>query len=323
MQRQRGRLALPHRLDRAIELAATFLLDVLGGAGAVWGCSECAALRGGFNGDQWRVCSAVVGLFCLVRWARLNLGWPVGRNSEVLATALLQVLGAAGAVWGGAEILGLRVKYPPNCKEPQAVLGGTFQGISSAWGPGYESCSDTYGMWRLICTFVFLLFALRWQGMLPRCMRGSSAFHLHISTFVLEVVGGAGALWGVSEVAGSSGRSLRLGWGDYLFGQESFDQWRWCCTPVFVLCLVRWLARWKSRVTGGLAVEKAEGAQRDSADLDMEDTVGTNSLNPSGLVEASTHREKAEPHQEMPPARSSFVGVKAQGGLATAPADPS
>jgi hypothetical protein len=60
------------------------------------------------------------------------------------------------------------------------------------------------------------------------------------STFVLEVMGGAGAVWGASEIAGPAGYSLRLGWGDTHFGQPSFDFWRIWCAVVFGLCLVRW-----------------------------------------------------------------------------------
>ena len=61
-----------------------------------------------------------------------------------------------------------------------------------------------------------------------------------VSTFVLEVMGGAGALWGAAEVVGSSGHSLRRGWGDEHFGQPSFDLWRYLCAVTFALCLVRW-----------------------------------------------------------------------------------
>merc|ERR1711879_590017 len=56
----------------------------------------------------------------------------------------------------------------------------------------------------------------------------------------MGVAGGAGAVWGVSEVAGPSGYSLRLGWGDHKFGQRSYDQWRWPCGVVFLLCFLRW-----------------------------------------------------------------------------------
>ena len=64
-----------------------------------------------------------------------------------------------------------------------------------------------------------------------------------VSTFVLDVCGGAGALWGASEVAGPAGNSLRLGWGDEKFGQESFDFWRVLCSIVFLLCFVRWVCQ--------------------------------------------------------------------------------
>merc|ERR1711971_271713 len=56
-----------------------------------------------------------------------------------------------------------------------------------------------------------------------------------------------GALWGAAEIAGRSGHSLRLGWGDQHFGQESFDFWRCVCLPVFLLCLGRWALKWRVR----------------------------------------------------------------------------
>lgn len=227
------------KLQKFHTLAATFLLEVLGGCGAVWGCSEAFNVRGGPNNDQWRIVSTVVGVFCLLRWIRLHvLGRSITTECEVLATFLLQVLGGAGAVWGVAEILGLRVNYPSDCHDPR------FSGVGNAWAPGYSSCRNTYTAWRVVVLFVVVWFALWWQrahlggcrklSCLPKCIRLAS-------TFVLEVMGGAGALWGVSEVCGPSGKSLRLGWGDAGFGQESFDIWRYACAGVVIPCLARWL----------------------------------------------------------------------------------
>jgi len=115
----------------ASQWAASFLLDVMGGCGAVWGCSEAADLRVGVNNDQWRVWASIVGGLCLYRWFMVELKTiEASRDTECLSSLLLQVFGGAGAVWGILEILGIRVNYPPNCHDPS--LGG----VANAWAPG-------------------------------------------------------------------------------------------------------------------------------------------------------------------------------------------
>merc|ERR1740138_1463168 len=108
---------------------------------------------------------------------------------------------------------------------------------------------NTYTLWRIICSVVFLLFVARWNRLVPGGAVGK-ALDVHAATFVLDVVGGAGAVWGVSEVA-----MLRLGWGDIYFGQPSFDLWRCVCAPFFLVCLFAWAADWRS--------QEARAAQQD------------------------------------------------------------
>jgi len=83
---------------------------------------------------------------------------------------------------------------------------------------------------------------------------------LHSGAFVLEVLGGAGALWGLSEILGPSGYSCRLGWGDMFFGQESFDFWRKWCLLLFVLCSGRWACMWGAR-NQSISAVLADGTQ--------------------------------------------------------------
>lgn len=191
----------------------------------------------------------------------------------MLATFLLQVCGAAGAIWGVAEILGSRVNYPPDCHEPQQgntgtllnhVLTGEFTGPGNSWAPGYETCQNTYLFWRMMCGLVFLLFLCRWNRLVPQ-NAVAKFFDLHVGPFVLDVLGGAGAIWGCSEVFGPGGYSLRLGWGDVNYGQPSFDFWRIACAPVFGLCLVAWALAWQERE----AEYVKAGASRKEADLEM------------------------------------------------------
>ena len=227
------------------ELAATFLLEVLGGAGAVWGSSEFMGVRRGNNASMWRLVSGLVGLWCLARWVKLQvLRRPKHASDEVLATFLLQVLGGAGAVWGCLEIAGYRVHYPTECKG---------EGVGGAWAPGYSKCRNTYPQCRVITVVAGAAFLIRWRWLQdargdpepPRRRAGSSgaprrAFAVPelLALFVLDVCGGAGALWGAAEVC-----YLRAGWGDDRYGQPSFDFWRHWCAAAFMLCLARFGVR--------------------------------------------------------------------------------
>jgi len=168
---------------------------------------------------------------------------------------LLDVMGGAGAMWGCLEIGGYRVNYPKNCHEVITYKKAdgsmaTFEGINGAWGIQYENCGNTYSESRIICAFVFFLCCMSWQRLIPSVhwtehTHPQSCCGLNMEflcrTFLLEVMGGAGALWGFSEICGRSGASLRLGWGDKYFGQNSFDFWRGWSLAVFILCFVRWV----------------------------------------------------------------------------------
>jgi hypothetical protein len=158
-------------------------------------------------------------------------------------------------------MVGLRVNYPEDCHAEQLGSTGPYTGTGNAWAPGYETCQNTLLPWRLACVVVFFAFFFRWQSdnlhvILPQaCVSKADTrlvtfikfLHLHVCTFVLEVLGGAGAVWGASEIVGPAGHSLRLGWGDEGFGQESFDSWRWICLATFSTCLLRWAMTWQAR----------------------------------------------------------------------------
>lgn len=104
---------------------SAFVLQVLGGAGAIWGCAEALTLRTPDNVAAWRRASLAVGAMFLLRWAcqtvayclYLSALWSnpssaqmtILRWYEVLVVMLiLEVFGAAGAVWGFSEIVTLR-----------------------------------------------------------------------------------------------------------------------------------------------------------------------------------------------------------------------
>ena len=242
-----------------IVLPTTFLLEVLGGSGAVWGCAEAFAVRDGGDNDAWRIICAVVGAMCLARFLQSRRRGPASGPAEAVATCLLQVLGGAGAVWGCAEIVGLRVNYPSDC------LTSAQNGTGDAWAPGSSTCRNTYLEWRLVVLLLLPGFTWRWLRAantaappLPRAVE--LAF-----SFVLEVLGGAGALWGAAEIAGPSGHSLRLGWGDSHFGQPSFDRWRIGCGVAFMWCLAVWLWRRVNFPTARLRLTRARATPTEIA----------------------------------------------------------
>jgi len=239
---------------RVLELMATFLLEVMGGAGAIWGCAENMGVRSGINNDEWRAVCWCTFILCIWRWIAREAYGIKSHDGEVMAVFLLDVMGGAGAMWGCLEIGGYRVNYPENCHEPQTYRKadysiGTFTGVGGAWGIQYGHCGNTYSESRIICAVVFVLCGMSWQRLIPamhfQVAPDEPCFGLNLEfysrTFLLEVMGGAGALWGFSEICGRSSASLRLGWGDIYFGQRSFDFWRICCLVTFVLCAIRWV----------------------------------------------------------------------------------
>ena len=260
--------------------AALLLLEVFGAAGAIWGCSEAAAVRSGPNNDPWRIA-------CLVMWVvfaaqfvakRLSNKTPAGCHNgtrgqlivNAASSFVLEVLGGAGACWGLLEMLGLRTNYPAvTCHDTKRYPGGA----GNAWAPGFAHCQGTYFECRIVTGAFFLIFLGDWvraqvqaSGLVaqkttkagrPRSVLSNvldsggrrQPWQQALLTllrlgkvFTLEVVGAAGAVWGCAEVAGTSGHSLRLGWGDRFFGQPSFDQWRIVCALTFALFLMRFAA---------------------------------------------------------------------------------
>eukprot|EP00977_Amphora_coffeiformis_P002858 scaffold537_cov175-Amphora_coffeaeformis.AAC.5 len=56
----------------ATALVLRLVLEVIGGAGAIWGGSEVFHLRSDDNTELWRVISIAVGVFCFLRFVTLN-----------------------------------------------------------------------------------------------------------------------------------------------------------------------------------------------------------------------------------------------------------
>ena len=123
--------------------ASKFILNVLGGAGAIWGCAEAMTLRKPHNSVEWRLAAMIVGVLFFIRWTCQLLTYclclsttscsnnpsstlmTILRWNEALVVAIiLEVFGAVGACWGFSEIVTLR--HP----ETNAF----WQGWSSAFG---------------------------------------------------------------------------------------------------------------------------------------------------------------------------------------------
>ena len=57
-----------HRLSFFQIHSSKFVLHVLGGAGAIWGCAEAMTLRNANNALEWRIAATSVGTMFLIRW---------------------------------------------------------------------------------------------------------------------------------------------------------------------------------------------------------------------------------------------------------------
>lgn len=246
---KRQRRCATKRMRRFI---VEFVLEVLGACGAIWGCSEAVDVRKDDNGDLWRIVSGSVGVVAFLLFAQARQhSTPLLPRTKAL---VLEVLGSGGAIWGVAEIIGLRTRYPSRCGSVMNVTDDdddAWQGVDGAWAPGYDSCRDTYTLWRVVSWTVVFVFACHWTiqtwygtSKTPDSLSMSTDVSpelrhvgLLAKHFTLDVLGGAGAVWGVAEVC-----YLREGWASPHFGQRSFDIWRVPTGIAFVFCLFCFLA---------------------------------------------------------------------------------
>ena len=135
-----------------LEHAANLVLHVLGGCGAVWGCSEAVGVRDETNRELWRVLARLVGVLFLLRWlvqliSCLLPRWTSRRYQssllkpcldwmEVVAVKfVLEVMGAAGAIWGCSQIVLLRT-------------------------------DETTHFWRVVAMITLIWFMIRWLRIL-------------------------------------------------------------------------------------------------------------------------------------------------------------
>ncbi len=98
--------------------SAKLVLEVLGGGGALWGSTEALGLRNKETQEFWRFWSIIFLSIFLVRFVKQASDYlkskegpnlhPLFRLVQVFsAKFVLEVLGAAGAIWGWSEVITL------------------------------------------------------------------------------------------------------------------------------------------------------------------------------------------------------------------------
>jgi hypothetical protein len=113
------------KLSRLYQIfSAKLVLEVFGGAGAIWGFSEAVGLREPTTVWFWRPCALTFGAIFFVRWlcqirdhvAEEDVIVPKMFSCKLIRTfqifsakLVLEVFGGAGAIWGFSEAVGLRV----------------------------------------------------------------------------------------------------------------------------------------------------------------------------------------------------------------------
>ena len=206
-------------MTRFIQIfSAKFVLEVCGGGGALWGSMETLGLRNPETQDFWRFsCSIFLCIFFarFVIQARDYLGHAVEpgvkpwvRLVQIFsAKFVLEVLGGAGAIWGWSEVI-------------------TWRNAETIW------------FWRPISLTVGAVFFCRWilqicdyvgempnsKLSIPQLKRMCEIFSAKL---VLEVFGGAGAIWGFSEALGLRNPSTIWFWRPcaLVFGAVFFCRW--------------------------------------------------------------------------------------------------
>jgi len=172
--------------------SARFVLEVLGGAGAIWGFSEVLTFRNPSTLWFWRPCALTIGTIFLCRWILQMVDFVAEmtgsmRSKESLrlfqvfaAKIVLEVFGGGGAIWGFSEVVTLRNL-------------------------------ETVVFWRPVAAFFgavfFVRFCLQIKDFIDECSGRAShlktswsrLFQIFSAKLVLEVFGAGGAIWGFSE----------------------------------------------------------------------------------------------------------------------------
>jgi len=99
--------------------SAKLVLEVFGGAGAIWGFSEAIGLRVPSSVWFWQPCALTFGAIFFGRWLSQVHDYVIDEGIQIddklkrllqifSAKLVLEVFGGAGAIWGFSEAIGLR-----------------------------------------------------------------------------------------------------------------------------------------------------------------------------------------------------------------------
>jgi hypothetical protein len=209
--------------------SARLVLEVFGGGGAIWGFSEALTLRYPETQEFWRQVAAFVGAAFFFRWILQMKDYfkdikgnpnPVYKNHSGMrclqvftAKMILEVWGGAGAIWGFSEAMSLR---RPDTQEY------------------YRFYALTVGLFFLNRLVLQVHDFFKGPDYSPEIGENKWVRFMQIFTarIVLEVMGGAGAIWGFSEVC-----TLRR--------PETQELWRLIALTVGFIFFLRFLCQHK------------------------------------------------------------------------------
>jgi len=213
--------------------SARLVLQVFGGGGAIWGFSEALTLRNPETQEFWRQISAIVGALFCVRWFLQMKDYyselsgspnPLYKDHGVVrffqvftAAMILEVFGGGGAIWGFSEAMSLRRPDTQEYYRFYALSIGlmffsrlVLQAQDFLKGPNYSPDAGKNKWTRFMQIFT--------------------------ARIVLEVMGGAGAMWGFSEVC-----TLRR--------PETQELWRCIALTIGFIFFLRFLCQHKDYFT--------------------------------------------------------------------------
>jgi len=176
---------------------ARLVLEVFGGGGAIWGFSEVITFRNPSTQEVWRRNAQIVGAIFFIRFLLQMLDFVQHKNRDTfspirliqvfLAKIVLEVFGAAGAIWGFSEALTLRVAKTNEFYRWFAVVVGVIFFIRYLLQ---------------ISDFVRITMKKKndesYEEKYVPCW--TRFYQIFAAKLVLEVFGAAGAIWGFSEV---------------------------------------------------------------------------------------------------------------------------
>jgi ABC-type multidrug transport system fused ATPase/permease subunit len=226
--------------------SARMVLEVWGGAGAIWGFSEALTLRNHETVEFWRHAASIVGVIFFTRWClqvndflkqmkgeELDSIDPWVRFYQIFSAKLvLEVFGGAGAIWGFSEVLTLRNPATTGLWRFNALTVGFVMFIRFLMQMKDYVISVKYP------NTVLVISKKQWIRLAQ----------VYSAKIVLEVFGGGGAIWGFSEVI-----TLRHA------GTQEF--WRFNASVVAFIFFCRYCCQIFDSLMDILEEGKAEGAR--------------------------------------------------------------